>query len=371
MRGVPRTGASAAFDAAHVLAGAIGRAAWWRSWPPRDLRAQGCLFSPAVNVGTLGRARAVGLNSARAIERIADGSGLAPEGRTLWPNGHRERAGVKLASLSGCFESVRFSGDLGQQGAAILIKRTGGQPAGIAARSVVPRRRRAAGGSAAQGLLVVLVGPDGRGKEMIVNASRRRFATDASLEFPLPVITRAPEPGQEHVGVSRRDFRDIDAQGGFFASWEANGRHVGLPKSVLASLALGRIVVVAASEDAVQRAREAGAQLKVVEVTSGPDAASAWMRRATARLAGRRVASDPESGKDSAVHRIAMHHSGDLADAVRRFHGLLHSLRIERLQSPLSAKSRTKHGLAIRTLAPAKSAPRPAKARRASRKSNS
>lgn len=210
-------------------------------------------------------------------------------------------------------------------------------------------------------MLVVLVGPEGRGKEMIVNASRRRFATDASLEFPLPVITRAPGPNQEHVGVSRRDFRDIDAKGGFFASWQANGQHVGLPKSVLASLALGRIVVVAASEDAVARAREAGAPLRVVEVTSGPDSASAWMRRGPGRGESRRIVSTAESEAQPDVHRIAIHHSGDVADAVRRFHGLLHSLRIERLQSPVSLGARAKRGLALRKLAPAKGAPRPAK----------
>lgn len=250
-----------------------------------------------------------------------------------------------------------------------MKKRAEVRPAQPVASVAVPRRRASGGSSGAAGLLVVLVGPDGRGKEMIVNASRRRFATDASLEFPLPVVTRAPGPNQEHVGVSRRDFRDIDAKGGFFASWQANGLNVGLPKSVLASLALGRIVVVAASEDAVECARQAGAKLKVVEVTSGPDAARAWMRRAAHRMEKGRLVGNGEAGKTVDASRIAIHHSGDLADAVRRFHGLLHDLRIERLQSPVSAGARAKRGLATRKLAPAKKVVRPTKARETRRKS--
>jgi len=173
------------------------------------------------------------------------------------------------------------------------------------------------------GLLVLLVGPEGRGKDMLINAARRRFAADASMAFPLRVMTRPAGPNEEHVAVNRRTFRDMSSSGGFLAAWELGGHNVALPRSVVTSLAAGRMVVVAASDAAVAQAREAGIEVRVVEVTSGPDAASLRIRGG--------VAERPEVGSAALSDRHVIHHSGDLAEAVRRFHALLHALRIEQL----------------------------------------
>lgn len=174
-----------------------------------------------------------------------------------------------------------------------------------------------------RGMLVVVVGPEGSGKELLIAIARRRFDTDASLSFPVRVTTRgSSEPGG-NVAVSRRAFRDMAGQGAFLCTWETGGHAFGLPQSTARCLADGRTVVVAAEREAVERFRMIWPDVRMVEVRSGPDV----------------IRTDPGP--------LAVNHRGDVAEAVRRFHEILVAMRLERLTQAASPGHR---GSSVRVL---------------------
>lgn len=183
-----------------------------------------------------------------------------------------------------------------------------------------PRKRMPKAASAASGECLVLVGPDGRGKDVLIGSARRRFSADASLAFPQRIATRNTGDNDEHLCVSRRAFRDFESRGVLFLSWESNGHRYALTDATAAALATGCVVVFAANEEAVAGLQARGVRMRVLEVAAGPDCVRA---RAAAPVAA-------ASGKSS-QRRDVLHHGGDLAAAVRAFHGLILSLKCERL----------------------------------------
>jgi ribose 1,5-bisphosphokinase PhnN len=94
-----------------------------------------------------------------------------------------------------------------------------------------------------QGVLILVAGPSGSGKDTLLSAARKAFAGDASLVFPLRFVTRADQTGEDHIHVSKRDFERLRDSGLFFLSWEAHGLGYGIPSSVADDLQRGSAVV--------------------------------------------------------------------------------------------------------------------------------
>jgi ribose 1,5-bisphosphokinase len=158
------------------------------------------------------------------------------------------------------------------------------------------------------GLLVLLSGPAARGEDLLIASARRRYAGDPRLEFPARLQTRACEHDSEHIGVPRRVFRDIEQSRGFAVSWEnADARH-GLTAGALEALQAGRIVVVAVPPDAVTRFRALWPHVEVVPLNSDVDAV--------------------RPGAQRTPHATSVRHSGDIAEAVRRFHRVLDDIAL-------------------------------------------
>lgn len=185
--------------------------------------------------------------------------------------------------------------------------------------------------SVPQGVLVVVVGAEGRGKEMLVAIARRRFESDASLEFPARVTTRGLGSECGDRPVSRREFRDLAAAGAFLCQWETGGQSFGLGTEALRSLEQGRTVVVVAGREAVERLRTAWSDVRIIEVKAGPDT-----------IHGSRS----DAG-------LAVHHQGDVAAAVRRFHEIIVGMRLERLAAAPAAQSGNRSALLQRLAVPA------------------
>lgn len=169
------------------------------------------------------------------------------------------------------------------------------------------------GARCAKGALLVVAGPEGRGKELLVGSARRRFAA-SSVAFPVRVMTRPPRENCDYLSVSRRVFRQMLADGSFALSWNANGYEAAAPVEMLRPLRAGQLVVLVATREAAVAARAICRRVHVVEVMAGPDAAGP-LNRGGARHKG---AHAPD------VHRL--HHGGDIAEAVRRFCGLIETL---------------------------------------------
>lgn len=153
------------------------------------------------------------------------------------------------------------------------------------------------------GLLVLLAGAAARGEDLLIASARRRYANDPRLEFPARLQTRSCEHDSEHIGVARSVFRDIERNRGFAVSWQNADAQHGLTAGAFEALAAGRIVVVAVPPDAVARFSALWPHVEVVPLTSDVDAARPSARRTP--------------------HAATVRHSGDIAEAVRRFHRVL------------------------------------------------
>ncbi len=117
-----------------------------------------------------------------------------------------------------------------------------------------------------QGLLVLVVGPSGAGKDTLLDFARSALAGDARFRFVRRVITRAAQAsGEQHQPVSEADFTPLR----FALSWQAHGHRYGIPSDIEGDLVAGRIVVANVSRaviaDATQRF-----PVRVIEITAPP-----------------------------------------------------------------------------------------------------
>lgn len=188
-------------------------------------------------------------------------------------------------------------------------RRGSGRAAGRALRT--PTRH-------SRGLLVLLVGPEARGKDVLIAAARRRFAHDPHVAFPLRAITRPSGAMDQHVSLSHSAFRDIEAAGGFLASWQAAGQSYALPASVHEQLDAGHTIVVAAAPEAVGLLHAAWDRVHVIELLAGPDPFRPRSARGSCSGGSHAGGLADAPAALRPLHR-RIHHQGDLAFAVRRF----------------------------------------------------
>lgn len=120
-------------------------------------------------------------------------------------------------------------------------------------------------------MLVLVVGPSGAGKDTLINGARAEFAGDARFVFPRRAVTRASIAElEDHDSVSREEFAVHLRNGAYALSWEAHGLCYGLPASIEADVAAGRIVVVNSSRSMVSTAQNRFAGSAVIWVTASP-----------------------------------------------------------------------------------------------------
>ena len=149
------------------------------------------------------------------------------------------------------------------------------------------------------GLLVLVVGPSGAGKDTVLNYAHARLSGNPRFVFPRRVITRPPGPGEDHEPVTEQAF----SARRFALAWAAHGLHYGVPERIEADLAAGKIVVVNVSRGvSAEAARKY--RCKIVEIAAPATVLAA-------RLAARRR----EAAGDIAA-RLARVAPGYQADAI-------------------------------------------------------
>ena len=122
------------------------------------------------------------------------------------------------------------------------------------------------------GLLVLVVGPSGAGKDTIMSAVAVRLAADKSVVFPRRVVTRASANAAEDCHLMTvAEFQAAEAAGNFLLSWLAHGLHYGIPEPVRADLAAGRTVVINISRGVILAAEARVPRTAVVHITASPD----------------------------------------------------------------------------------------------------
>jgi len=128
------------------------------------------------------------------------------------------------------------------------------------------------GAGAEHGIMVVVVGPSGAGKDTLMNLAARHFDHREDVHFARRVITRDGDAGgEDHLAVSDAGFASMEQAGSFAVWWEAHGLKYGIPAEVSVSLARGHIVVANGSRSALHRFQAAFPRLKVINVTARPE----------------------------------------------------------------------------------------------------
>ena len=187
-----------------------------------------------------------------------------------------------------------------------------------------------AGTDAGAGLLVVVVGASGTGKDSLLAAARDAFADAPDVHFVERVITRPPDDEHEpHTSVTTEDFERLSARGELVVEWAAHGLRYGVPASALAAFRAGRLVVLNGSREALPRIGAAFPRREVVHVTVSRDILERRLRargRETEAAIERRLARKIDPAVFGApVWRLD--NDGTLAAAAARFVDRLESLR--------------------------------------------
>ncbi|API53790.1 phosphonate metabolism protein/1,5-bisphosphokinase (PRPP-forming) PhnN [Rhizobium leguminosarum] len=129
-----------------------------------------------------------------------------------------------------------------------------------------------AGARAERGIMVVVVGPSGAGKDTLMNLAARRFKGRDDVHFVRRVITRHRDAGgEDHLSVSLQGFAAMEQSGSFAVWWEAHGLKYGIPAEVSVALSRGHVVVANGSRSALHRFQAAFPRLKVINVTARPE----------------------------------------------------------------------------------------------------
>lgn len=111
-------------------------------------------------------------------------------------------------------------------------------------------------GTVKPGLLVLVVGPSGVGKDTLLDAARERLKGAAHICFPRRCITRpAGSVGEVHIPVRTEDFSQMARQGAFLLSWKAHDLCYGIPRHVRDDVAKGKTVIVNVSRSVIDDAQ--------------------------------------------------------------------------------------------------------------------
>jgi thymidine phosphorylase len=131
----------------------------------------------------------------------------------------------------------------------------------------------------ASGILFLVVGRSGVGKDTLLEGARAALAGTPEFVFAKRVITRrADAGGEDHEAVSAEEFARRKAGGAFLLAWSAHGLEYGLPAELMNELLRGRHVVANGSRETIAALPARVPRLVVIEVTADPDIVAARLK---------------------------------------------------------------------------------------------
>jgi phosphonate metabolism protein PhnN/1,5-bisphosphokinase (PRPP-forming) len=179
------------------------------------------------------------------------------------------------------------------------------------------------------GVLVLVVGASGVGKDSLIAGGRAALAEDARVVFPRRTITRPADAGGEaHEAVTPEEFEHRRAAGAFALDWRAHGIAYGIDRGIAEPLAAGRHVVINVSRTVTAAAAERFARTLVVRVTAAPETLARRLaergRESTAEIAARLARAEAIPVDPAGAVELA--NDGPLAEGVARLVSLLRGL---------------------------------------------
>ncbi|KUL92977.1 hypothetical protein DK26_26320 [Bosea sp. WAO] len=181
----------------------------------------------------------------------------------------------------------------------------------------------------ATGVLVLVVGPSGAGKDALMEGARGALADDQGFRFARRLITRPALAGAEdHDSCDEAAFAAARARGELALSWAAHGLHYGIPARELAGIAGGQVVIANISRGAISQAEALAERVVVIEITA-PAAVlakrlAARGRESEAEIAARLAREAPLLTGRAALRRIV--NDRTIAEGADELVGLLRAL---------------------------------------------
>ena len=136
------------------------------------------------------------------------------------------------------------------------------------------------------GLLVLVVGPSGSGKDTLMVGAAKTLAADTRFRFVRRVVTRLVATEDHEVAVDAGSFAARRDAGGFALHWEAHGLQYGIPVEIMEDLRRDCAVVANVSRSVLAEAAARFPTL-VIEIT-----VSDWVRAIRLRKRGRESPED-------------------------------------------------------------------------------
>lgn len=184
------------------------------------------------------------------------------------------------------------------------------------------------------GSLLYVVGPSGAGKDSVIGYARERIAPDWPVLFAHRYITRPVGAGGEnHVALSRGEFRQRRDLGLFSLHWESHGHAYGLGLEIEAWLERGLVVIMNGSREYLDTAALRLPALVPVVIEVDPavlrQRLEARGRETTEAIERRLARADRYRVAHAAA--VAIDNSGSLEDAGQRLLALIR-LKVTELQ---------------------------------------
>jgi ribose 1,5-bisphosphokinase len=175
------------------------------------------------------------------------------------------------------------------------------------------------------GRFVAVVGPSGSGKDSILRAAAASLAGKACVIFPRRVITRPPDLHEDHLPITRAEFRAAQSRGAFALDWEAHGLCYGIPVDIEDALRAGKMVAVNVSRSVIPALRARYACRTVAVITVSADRLAGRLSQRGRETPGEiedRIARAP-AARPVGDDVVAIDNDGPLEAAVARFLALL------------------------------------------------
>lgn len=172
------------------------------------------------------------------------------------------------------------------------------------------------------GLLILVVGNSGSGKDSIMKGVKEKYPADLKkIHLTQRYITRPSSETESNIAVTPEEFKKMSSHGKFALEWHIYGLNYGVPIEINDWLRKGHLVLVNVSRSIVEKAREIY-QNTVVVFIEVPFEITLKRVKERARESGKRLEERIERAKENQKFHKAdfvVSNSGALDDAINQF----------------------------------------------------